>query len=366
MMNPKSISSGLHQYIDRETASVRSEQLYGDRVVNYLYSAVREKAPLLFQTLTSSSISYLVGRWNYDAPFGPAFSGVSSFCRKLGIDLSECVDDPARLDSPRKVFERKIRYWERRPMEADPSTLVSPADSKLLVGSLQTSSQLFLKGKFFDVYELLGHEKASWHRTFQNGDFAVFRLTPDDYHYNHAPVTGVVVDHYEIDGTYHSCNPGPVISVVTPYSKNKRVVTVIDTDVPGGTRAGLVAMIEIVALMIGAIEQRYSERFYDDPQRMEKGLFVKKGQPKSLYRPGSSTDVLLLQRGRVVFCQDLRMNQLRRDAVSRYSLGFGRPAVETAVKVRSTIGRALPHEQPRELSLQGTSRRTCDDDFHSE
>lgn len=342
MMNPKLISSGLHQYIDRETASVRSEQLYGDRVVNYLYSAVREKAPLLFKALTSSSISYLVGLWNYDVTLGPAFPRVSSFCRKLGIDLSECADNPAMFDSPRKVFERKIRYWERRPMDSDASTVVSPADSKLLLGSLRTNVQLFLKGKFFDVHELLGHEKASWHRAFQDGDFAIFRLTPDEYHYNHAPVSGVVLDYYEVDGTYHSCNPGPIISVVTPYSKNKRVVTVIDTDVPGGTQAGLVAMIEIVALMIGAIEQCYSERLYENPQRIEKGLFVNKGQPKSLYRPGSSTDVLLFERGRVDFCQDLRTNQRRRDAVSRYSLSFGSPAVETAVKVRSTIGQALP------------------------
>lgn len=351
IMNPKLISSGLHQYIDRETASVQSEQLYGDRVVNYLYSAVREKAPTLFKALTSSSISYLVGLWNYDVTFGPASSGVSSFCRKLGINLSECVDSPATFDSPRKVFERKIRYWERRPMDSAASILVSPADSKVLLGSLQTSSQLFLKGKFFDVYELLGQEKALWHRTFQYGDFAIFRLTPDEYHYNHSPVSGVVVDYYEVDGTYHSCNPGPIISVVTPYSKNKRVVTVIDTDVPGGTRAGLVAMIEIVALMIGAIDQCYSEHFYENPQKMEKGLFVKKGQPKSLYRPGSSTDVLLLQRGRVDFSQDLRLNQRRRDAISRYSLGFGRPAVETAVKVRSTIGQALPSMRDMETHV---------------
>ena len=167
-----------------------------------------------------------------------------------------------------------------------------------------------------------GRKKHRGTGTFQDGDFAIFRLTPDEYHYNHAPVSGVVVDCYEVDGTYHSCNPGPIISVVTPYSKNKRVVTVIDTDVPGGTQAGLVAMIEIVALMIGAIDQRYSERFYDNPQKMEAGLFVKKGQPKSLYRPGSSTDVLLFQRGRVDFCQDLRLNQLRRDAVSSIFVGF--------------------------------------------
>jgi phosphatidylserine decarboxylase len=43
--------------------------------------------------------------------------------------------------------------------------------------------------------------------------------------------------------------------MVRPYSKNKRVVTIIDTDVEGGTGIGLVAMIEVVALMIGDIVQ---------------------------------------------------------------------------------------------------------------
>ena len=94
-----------------------------------------------------------------------------------------------------------------------------------------------------------------WLRAFRKADFAILRLTPDKYHYNHTPVAGRVVKIYPISGEYHSCNPAAVVTVVTPYSKNKRVVTIIDTDVPGGTGVGLVAMIEIVALMIGDIVQ---------------------------------------------------------------------------------------------------------------
>jgi phosphatidylserine decarboxylase len=70
---------------------------------------------------------------------------------------------------------------------------------------------------------------------------------------------------YQVEGDFHSCNPGPVVAIATPYSKNKRVVSIVDTDVPGGTGVGLVAIIEVVALMIGEIVQVYSEARYDSP-----------------------------------------------------------------------------------------------------
>jgi len=114
-------------------------------------------------------------------------------------------------------------------------------------------------------------------------------------------------------------------------------VTIINTDVQGGSQVGLVAMVEVVALMIGDIIQCYSEHRYDDPQQLHKGMFVKKGSPKSLYRPGSSTDILLFQQGRVSFCQDLQNNLVRQDVYSRFSAGLGRPLVETDLQVRSSI-----------------------------
>ncbi len=44
-------------------------------------------------------------------------------------------------------------------MPEDPAAIFSPADSKALVGSFRETSQLFLKGKFFDFDELLGVDK---------------------------------------------------------------------------------------------------------------------------------------------------------------------------------------------------------------
>ena len=171
-------------------------------------------------------------------------------------------------------------------MPDDPGAVVAPADSRVVVGSLAETSALFLKGKFFDCGEILGGRKQNWLREFHDGDYAIFRLTPDKYHYNHVPVSGRVEDFYEIPGDYHSCNPGAVVAMVTPYSKNKRWVTIIDTEVPGGTGVGLVAMIEVAALMIGEVVQLYSEGGIRRPEARRAGHVPGKRLPEESFPAG--------------------------------------------------------------------------------
>ena len=100
-------------------------------------------------------------------------------------------------------------------------------------------------------------------------------------------------------------------------------------------------MVEVAALMIGQIVQAYAGEGYEPAEPMQRGLFLRKGQPKSLYRPGSSLDVLFFQPGRVEFGADLVANQFRRDVGSRFSNWLDRPWVETDVRVRRTIGRVV-------------------------
>lgn len=325
-----------HQYIERDSGRIVTERLFGDRMVRLLYHGVRENNTALFRMLTSSRSSHILGMVNFDRPV----LSKRAFLASCGIDLSECLDPPEQLDTPRKIFERRIRYRDCRPMPTEMTAVVSPADARVLVGSFRETSLMFLKEKFFSFEELLGCGNTKWHQAFSGGDFAVFRLTPDKYHYNHTPVAGEVVDFFAIDGDYHSCNPSAVVSVATPYSKNKRVVTIIDTDVPGGTSVGLVAMIEVVALMIGDIVQAYSTQGYDAPRQIEKGMFLHKGQPKSLYRPGSSTDILIFQEGRIDFAGDILDNMRQVDVSSRFTQGFQKPLVETDIRVRSLLGTA--------------------------
>lgn len=325
-----------HQYIERTSGMVKDEILFHDRIINNIYSNSRENSSVLYRLVTSKYITNILAYINYDMPMGKRITGGSSFLGKTGIDVSEFLEPLETLNTSRKFFERKIRYIQCRPMPEDRESIVSPADSRMLIGSFHETSFIFLKEKFFGFEELLGH-KPEWHSKFRNGKYAVFRLTPDKYHYNHTPVSGIVSDFYEIDGDFNSCNPGAVTAIDQAYSRNRRSVTIINTDVHGGTGVGVVAMIEVAALMIGVIKQCYSEDEYNNPSEMKKGMFIKKGFVKSLFRPGSSVVVLIFEKQKILFSDDLIENSQRIDVESRFSAHFQRSLIETDVKVRSEI-----------------------------
>lgn len=324
-----------HQYVRRNSQQVITERPIADRCIQFLYSSLRENVPAMFRAVTSGRMSSLLGYMHYDMVGRRNRNGQRLF-DSIGADPQECVEPVEYYDSYRKVFERQIRYWERRPINRSVSTIVSPADARVLIGNLNDSETMSVKGKFFDLKELLGPD-CPWYFRFVGGDYAVFRLTPDKYHYNHIPVTGKVVGIYQIEGAYHSCNPSALIAMGSLYSKNRRVVTVIDTDIEGGARIGLVAMVEVVALMIGDVKQAYSKYRYEAPTGISPGMILRRGCPKSLYRPGSSTDVLLFEPDKIRFSADLVKNSRRCDVQSRFTNGFGRPAVETDVLVRSPL-----------------------------
>ena len=332
-----------HEYIVRETGEIASERLIGDRTVRALYSRKLENAAWLAKFASARRLTELLGYLNYDNGLSSRVVGMRRFLEKSGVDFWELLEDPASLDTARKLFERKIRYWECRPFPSAARCAVCPADSRVTVGSMSERSDLLIKEKFFSFPELLGGTRTTWMSHFEGGDYGVFRLTPEKYHYTHTPVSGIVRDFYAVSGRYHSCNPNATVRVVTPHSKNKRVVTLIDTDCSGGTGIGLVAMIEVVALMIGQIDQRYSEHEYRDPQPIRTGMTLRMGVPKALFQPGSSTVVLLFQPNKIHFAEDLLRNRQRTEVRSRYTKAFGQPLVETDVAVRSLL--ALPKER---------------------
>jgi phosphatidylserine decarboxylase len=336
-----------HQYIERHSGRIVTETLFGDRFIQWLYGPTREKAPLVFKALTSARACRLLSYYNFDGAWRQGARAALKIAAQLKIDLAECCAPETALRNARALFERQIVYWWCRPMPSDPDCVVSPCEAKILIGSLSESTLLFIKEKFFSYEELLG-DRPCWREGFRAADYALFRLTPEKYHYNHLPVSGRVIDFYQLAGDYHACNPQAVVSAATPYSKNRRTVTIIDTDVPHGTHVGRVAMIEVVALMIGDIVQCYSAKAYESPVTLKSGLFVKRGQPKSLFKPGSSVVVLLFEKGRIRFDADLVQNRLRCDVQSRYSLKFQRPLVETDLQVRASIARRSPLPKPPE------------------
>jgi phosphatidylserine decarboxylase len=331
-----------HRYIDRATRSVIRERLVADAMIGALYSPVLENASWLTQLASSRRVSSALGYLNYDNLLSSRATGMLRFQRESGIQLSEFVGNLSEYDTPRKIFERQIRYWNCRPLPSHPRAVCCPTDARTLIGSMEETSGLFLKQKFFSFPELLG-QNSPWESSFQGGDYAVFRLTPEKYHYTHSPVSGRVLDFYSVEGRYYSCNPDSAVHLLTPFSKNRRMVTILDTDFPGCSAVGRVAMVEVVALMVGQIEQRYSEYRYENPRSVEREMLLRCGAPKALFRPGSSTVVLLFQPHRVRFANDLVENQRRCGVESRFSVMLGRPLTETDVAVRSLL--AMPAEE---------------------
>ncbi|MGB9256811.1 MAG: phosphatidylserine decarboxylase, partial [Candidatus Korobacteraceae bacterium] len=183
------MSQSKHQYIDRASGNVVREHLVGNAVISALYSPALEKAPLLTRLASSRYVSRMLGYLNYDNVLSSRATGMLKFLRDSGIQLSEFVGNLSEYDTARKIFERQIRYWNCRPMPQNPRAIVCPCDARALIGSMKESSGLYLKQKFFSFPELLG-DGSPWQRSFEGGDYAVFRLTPEKYHYTHSPASG--------------------------------------------------------------------------------------------------------------------------------------------------------------------------------
>ena len=108
-----------------------------------------------------------MGTLNYDGFLSEKTKGKLGLFTSRGIDLRECLDPPAQLDTLKKLFERKIRYWECRPMPNDPGAVVSPSDARVLFGSFRETAALFLKDKFFTFEELIATNKKGGWRPFR-------------------------------------------------------------------------------------------------------------------------------------------------------------------------------------------------------
>merc|ERR1711964_932126 len=83
----------------------------------------------------------------------------------------------------------------------------------------------------------------------KNPSMVIFRLAPQDYHRFHYAVSGIVLDHYSVNGLLYSANPAAINGDdYKVFQENQRSVTVIQTD-----NDKLVYAIPVGAAMVGSI-----------------------------------------------------------------------------------------------------------------
>ncbi len=129
--------------------------------------------------------------------------------------------------------------------------------------------------------------------TWDNGAIACFRLSPQDYHRYHSPVSGTICWYKQLCGEYYGVDPLATMSTVDVLAKNDRVCIEITSP-----DFGHVMFIAIAAEDVGKI--KINEKF------KEGGQSVKKGEEIGLFEFGGSSIIVLFENGRIKWDEDLQ------------------------------------------------------------
>ena len=271
------------KYVDRESGQVRTEKVYGEQWLNWLYHNPVGEATLW--TIAKRKIVSSVYGHMMEKP--SSSDKIHPFIKEYGVDIS--IAQEQNFNSFNEFFIRKLKP-QARPIIQDSLAVASPADGKVLAYENINNSDFYIKGVRFNVESFLNNSELA--KKYKNGSMIVFRLAPPDYHRYHFPVSGKVPQaNTKIDGDYYSVNPLALREKAEIFWLNKREYGIIESPVFGN-----VVMVEVGATMVGSMLQSYS------------GTSIKKGDEKGYFKFGGSTVVLLFEKDKIQIDQDLLLN----------------------------------------------------------
>jgi phosphatidylserine decarboxylase len=132
--------------------------------------------------------------------------------------------------------------------ENDPSSAVVGADSRVVVyETVQQSKKLWIKGLDFTITNLLMDNGLG--AIFENGAVASFRLSPQDYHRYHSPVTGKIKLFRSMPGDCYQVDPLAIRSDIDILGRNARDYVVIESE-----HLGDVLFVAIGATDVGSVK----------------------------------------------------------------------------------------------------------------
>lgn len=291
------------KYIDRSDNTIKEEKVLAKGILSFLYSSSLGKI-FLECFVKNKFLSVLYGKFQ---DMSISKRKIHSFIKEYNIDMNDyIIEDSKKFKSFNEFFYRKIKE-EKRPMLYDKNILISPADSKvLLYENIDNNFKFPVKGYKMNLKDLIQDDNLT--ESFVNGSLAIFRLAPSDYHRYCFVDYGYVKSEKNVKGDYYSVNPIALDSVEDLFSKNKRNLTLIETE-----NFGDILYIEVGATFVGSIVQTYNPK-----QKLIKG------EEKGYFKFGGSTIILLFKQNFVSFDQDLIENSLR--------------GIETSLKAREKIG----------------------------
>lgn len=295
-------------YHDRYRDEPLVEKVYGDSFLRWTYGTVAGRVTLN-AVVKRALFSHWYG-WRMDR--AKSAEKIPSFIQNYELDANEFVRKPEEFASFNAFFYRELKP-EARPVDPSPTSAVFPADGRhLCVPNLSDCEGLFVKGEMFRLDELLGDETLA--KQFADGSLLLSRLCPVDYHRFHFPVAGTPGATRLINGPLFSVNPIALCQNINILAKNKRCITVLETE-----SFGNVLLFEIGATCVGSICQTYAD-----------GTPIAKGAEKGYFRFGGSSTITIFERGRIRFDQDLMENSKRhRELYARVGDRMGEQVVVT-------------------------------------
>ncbi|KAL4867074.1 hypothetical protein BDV12DRAFT_171918 [Aspergillus spectabilis] len=234
--------------------------------------------------------------------------------------------EPSDINSYATFEEFFVRHHKpgTRPIfePENPTSAVCVADSRVVVyEEVAESRNIWIKGQDFSITNLVMDKKLG--PQFGDGPVASFRLSPQDYHRYHSPVSGTVKVYRSMPGDYYEVDPLAIRSGVDILTRNARDYVVIDTE-----EFGEVLFVAIGAAQVGTVE--IHEKW------QKPGAKITKGDELGIFQFGGSSIIVAFQRGRIQFDEDL--------------VRPSKNAVTVDVEVGMSLGRAVPKSAQRGLT----------------
>ncbi|CAH0042579.1 unnamed protein product [Clonostachys rhizophaga] len=239
---------------------------------------------------------------------------IKQFIEKFGIDMNEYEPSDINEYSTFEDFFVRAHKDGSRPIHEpqNPAHAVVPADSRVVAyESVAETKRLWIKGKNFSISTLVMDTELG--SQFDGAAVASFRLSPQDYHRYHSPVSGKVKVFRSIPGDYYQVDAIALQSDVDILTRNRRVYLVIGTE-----SFGDVLFVAIGATNVGSV--KIHEKF------QQIGANVAKGDELGHFQYGGSSIMVAFQNGRISFDQDL--------------LDLSKQRIQVAVDMGMSLGHA--------------------------
>ncbi len=272
------------KYIDRSTNKVCIESVPAEGIMQWLYASPVGKATL--NLLIKRKVVSAIGGWFMNS--NASKKRIQNFIADYKIEMSDYIEtDASKFKHFNDFFYRKVNP-AKRPIGTG---VVSPADGKTLAfQEVSDQSNFFVKGSEFNLKRFLGTDELA--KKYDGGAMLIIRLAPTDYHRYHFPAKGTPSTTEIINGHYYSVSPIALQKSLEIFCENKRSVSTLSTKSYGD-----ILISEVGATMVGSIFQTYKA-----------DSIVESGSEKGYFAFGGSTVVLLFEKGKIKFSEDLIKN----------------------------------------------------------